>query len=51
MTSPISRWRRTGGDMQAGGINLFAAFRLQCITDEGVKREMEEMDIKYMKQA
>lgn len=36
--------------MQAGGINLFAAFRQQCITDEGLKTEMEEMDIKYMKQ-
>lgn len=45
------RWRRIGGDMKAGSINLFAAFKQQYSSnDEELKTEMEEIERKYMKQ-
>lgn len=47
ITQTNLRWRRFGGDIKAGSINLYTAFRQWCSNDKELKTEMEE--IKYMR--
>ncbi len=50
ITATNLRWRRFGGDIKAGSINLYTAFRRRYSNDKEPQTESEEIEREYIRQ-